>query len=93
MSVVAAAAAAAIDVEGLSTGGYSAPGNPVMAAAAPEGLVGLLSSNAPLALGDGVGQAARLDMGPIDMDALQVRTRRASCCLATSHPRGRGRQL
>ncbi|KAK1867945.1 hypothetical protein I4F81_010442 [Pyropia yezoensis] len=56
----------------LTTGGYCAPGNPVLAAAAPAGLAGLPSTNAPLASGDGVRLAARLGAGTVDMDALQV---------------------
>lgn len=56
----------------LTTGGYCAPDNPVLAAAAPAALAGLPSTNAPLASGDGVRLAARLGAGTVDMDALQV---------------------
>jgi len=56
----------------LTTGGYCAPGNPVLAAHAAATAAGLPSTNAPLATGDGVRLAARLGAGTVDLDAVQV---------------------
>lgn len=56
----------------LATGGYCAPGNPVLAAHGAATAAGLPSTNAPLATGDGVRLAARLGAGTVDLDAVQV---------------------
>ncbi|KAK1868110.1 hypothetical protein I4F81_010605 [Pyropia yezoensis] len=56
----------------LATGGYCAPGNPVLAAHAAAAAAGLPSTNAALATGDGVRLGGRLGAGTVDLDAVQV---------------------